>query len=58
MRKPQPGDFAIHVSGAYDAREVLEVSEDGSKVKLLLLGITSPWLPAGIYIYKEKPTHE
>ena len=57
-RKPQPGDLAVHISGSYDAREVLKVSEDGTKVKVRLMGIESAWLPAGLYVYKEKPTHE
>lgn len=41
--------------GGLDPRRVAEVSEDGTKIKLDILGLISDWLPARNYRYEEVP---
>lgn len=51
---PEPGVLAIHHSGNMDGRFVHEVSEDGTEIRLSILGQSTEWLPAAHYnFYKE-----
>ncbi len=51
-KRPQPGDWAYHKSGL-DPREVVEVSEDATQVKLDIFGKTTEWLDAINYTFEE-----
>lgn len=50
--KPEVGCWATHVAGHLDPREVIEISSDGLLVKLDIVGLPSPWLPAENYTYQ------
>lgn len=49
---PKVGLWADHISGQLDPREVVEVSEDGTQIRIDILGTNSPWLPAENYDYE------
>lgn len=52
-RKPQVGDWACHKSNVVDPRRVAEVSADGKKIKLHIGDLTTSWLSADYYHFKE-----
>jgi len=51
-RKPKVGDWAYHKSG-FDPREVIEVSEDSTQIRLDILGVETPWLDTVNYNFSE-----
>jgi hypothetical protein len=55
-KKPVVDRIAWH-KGGLDPRRVAEVSEDGTQIRLDILGYITTWLPAENYTYTEAPSN-
>ena len=46
---PQRGDWAVRIDLPLDARQIDQVSDDGTQIKLAIGRITTDWLPVELY---------
>jgi hypothetical protein len=53
-KKPTVGHMAWH-KGGLDPREVVEVSDDGKRIKIRIWTLVTDWLPAKNYTYVAYP---